>query len=43
MKSIVEWLMKIEGKAESIYETLAKIFIDDKDFSKFLRQLRAYP
>lgn len=39
MKSIVEWLMKIEGKAESIYETLAKIFIDDKEFSKFLRQL----
>lgn len=35
MKSIVEWLMKMEGKAESTYETLAKIFIDDKEFLNF--------
>ena len=39
MKSIVEWVMHIEEKAESIYERSADIFIDDKDFSEFLRQL----
>ncbi|MBM2837495.1 MAG: response regulator receiver domain/Rubrerythrin [Deltaproteobacteria bacterium] len=39
MNSIVEWLMHIEEKAESIYERSADIFIDDKEFSEFLRQL----
>lgn len=39
MKSIVEWFVNMEEKAESIYERSADIFIDDKDFSEFLRQL----
>ncbi len=39
MKSIVEWLVQMEDKAESIYERSADILIDDKEFSEFLRQL----
>lgn len=39
MKSIVEWLVHSEEKAESVYERLSNIFVDDKGFSKFLRQL----
>lgn len=40
MKSVVEWLVHMEEKAESIYERSADIFIiDDKEFSEFLRQL----
>lgn len=39
MKSIVEWLVHMEEKAESIYERSADILIDDKEFSEFLQTM----